>query len=248
MRFAREFAERHAFIAVFFLLVVLSAICYHKTLSNGFVQDDIPSIVENPAASTPIDIAAVFTKNAWGDRPGFAHIPNYRPLTTLTYALTEAAAGQEPFAFHLVNLFLHALVAFLLFIFALELFNLRIPALIGAALFAVHPLASEAVCGAVNREELLCAVFSLAGLLVFLKAGSVGMTFSRFAAVSGCFALALLSKENAVTFPLAVLMTDLFLWINRGKDSIRGKDSAPTDYCRRRILSPNLKRIASYLS
>jgi hypothetical protein len=83
----------------------------------------------------------------------------------------------------------------------------------GAAglLFAVHPVHTEAVTGIVGRAELLAAVFVLTALLLHRRAQAVERParFREGAAVA--YLLALLSKENAITFlGLAVLGDLLF--------------------------------------
>jgi tetratricopeptide (TPR) repeat protein len=91
----------------------------------------------------------------------------------------------------------------------------RLPALAGALWFAAHPVHAEAIFFAVNREELLCAAFVLATLVVALgKPPAPGTKTARpVRPVVGVFilsTLALLSKETAVTLPV-LLMTLPFL-------------------------------------
>src|SRR4029077_13655285 len=91
----------------------------------------------------------------------------YRPLTVLSLAWNMRYAGSRE-GVRIVNALLHVLATLAL----LELFQ-RVCSnlggdgpwtIFGAALFAVHPLASEAVLWAVGRAEILASLF---GLLAF---------------------------------------------------------------------------------
>src|SRR5437867_3465394 len=80
---------------------------------------------------------------------------------------------------------------------------------VGALVWAVHPLDTEAVVYATQRTELLVALFYLTTLwaaLRFWSADSTGTrTFWLVAAALACVA-AMASKEVAVSLPLVVLL------------------------------------------
>jgi protein O-mannosyl-transferase len=70
-------------------------------------------------------------------------------------------------------------------------------AFVAAALFAVHPIHTEAVASIVGRSELLAAGFLLAAWLLHLQ--------DRLLPALACFVLAMMAKESAVAFvPLVV--------------------------------------------
>ncbi len=86
-----------------------------------------------------------------------------------------------------------------------------LPAFAGAALFAVHPIQSEAVAYMSGRSEVLSAVWFLAALLF----GAGGNPFGsvprlRFSAAA-CGFLALASKETALALPVVFLAYDWLL-------------------------------------
>ena len=85
----------------------------------------------------------------------------YRPVTMLTY-MANHQVSTDPFGFHLVNVLLHALVTLAVLALARELLGSLLAATVAAALFAVHPVHTEAVSNIVGRAELLAA---------FLRAG-----------------------------------------------------------------------------
>lgn len=183
-------------------LVLLAIVPYLNTLTAGFTLDDLPNIRENAAVTNGIDLTEIFATPL----PMLAYL--YRPVTVLTFAVNEAVAPGSAGGFHAVNVLLHAAVTILVFWLAVRLFDGRV-AFIAAALFAVHPLHTEAVTNIVGRAELLAALF---GLLAVLSADPLGGSAGRWARRSWygfsvlCFAVAVFSKESAVTIlPLVLL-------------------------------------------
>jgi Tfp pilus assembly protein PilF len=184
------------------ILAVLSVLPYLNALTAGFTLDDLPNIRQNPTVTKGIDLTETFAT----PMPMLAYL--YRPLTVLSFAVNEALAPGSAAAFHAVNLILHAGVTILVFWLALRLFDERV-AVIAAALFALHPVHTEAVTSIVGRAELLAALF---GLLAILSTGAMDATANRWSGRAWqalsvlCFALALLSKESAVVvLPLVLL-------------------------------------------
>jgi len=177
------------------MLIALSILPYWNALSAGFTLDDLPNIRENPAVTMGIDPTEIFAT----PMPLLAYL--YRPLTVLSFAVNEALTPGNAAAFHAVNVLLHAGVTILVFWLAARLFDERI-AVIAAALFAIHPIHTEAVTSIVGRAELLAALF---GLFAVLSVGPMDTTtnpwFRRaWHALSVlCFSLAVFSKESAVT-------------------------------------------------
>ena len=132
----------------------------------------------------------------------------YRPVTVLSFAINELLTPGNAAAFHAVNILLHAGVTILVFWLAVRLFDERI-AVIAAALFAIHPIHTEAVTSIVGRAELLAVLF---GLFAVLTAGPMDATTNPWLKRVWhglsvlCFSLAVFSKESAVTIlPLVML-------------------------------------------
>ena len=97
--------------------------------------------------------------------------------------------GTEPGPWHGVNVALHAIASLLL---ASLFLAARIPpaaALLGAALFALHPALVEGVAWISQLKTVLCGVFAFAALRA-LRA--------RPALATALFAAALLSKPHAL--------------------------------------------------
>ncbi len=181
------------------LTALLAALPYLNSLSAGFTFDDAAVVRDNPAVMHPDAplrplVLGVIDRLVW-----------YRPLTMLSYR-ANAAATRTPFGFHLVNVLLHVVISMLVFELAALWVGHGFAAFATAALFAVHPIHTEAVSSIVGRAELMAALFVFGSLLAIgrvRECGSVGWIVASV----GCFLLGLLSKESAVVgLPLAVVV------------------------------------------
>lgn len=180
------------------LVVIALVAAYATSFGGGYQFDDWNVIVREAGAQSPA---------AW-----WASQPGIRPLLKLSYALNRAS----PFGlagFHLVNLLIHLgntlLVAALLRRLVVparrDAVHLR-AAWIGAALFALHPVQTEAVTYLSGRSTSLAALFALASLVAWLQ-GLDEPGRRRWPLISlACFVLALLCKEYVAVLPLALLL------------------------------------------
>jgi tetratricopeptide (TPR) repeat protein len=189
-----------------------------STLDTPFLLDDVRAVEENPNVIGDFDPARLATSNAWGNAYGYENIPNYRPLSVLTLAATHAVVGLEPVAYRVVNVLLYAALCIAVFLLLLRLGVSRVAALAAGLGFALHPVHVEAVAFAVNREELLAGLFFLGAAWIVLTRTSVAgpgarsdFTLKDGVAFGILFALALLSKESALSLPfLAVAALCLY--------------------------------------
>jgi tetratricopeptide (TPR) repeat protein len=188
---------------------------YAGSLHAPFVFDDVPSIVENG------NLESLWSARAFRSPEHVESSFAGRPLASYTLAWSHALSGRAPWGYHLVNLLLHGANAALLL--ALLRATLRrgplgerleadVPrlAFAGAALWAVHPLASEAVIFTSARSELLFSLFLLTALLAaargFESAGRASRAWSALAVGAGL--LGVLCKEVMAVAPVAVLLYD----------------------------------------
>lgn len=218
-RWTGALVSRNRLVAVF--LLILSVGVYANSLPNEFVLDDLAAVTENPYAKAPLDLKGIVTTNYWGNRPGYEQLTIYRPLATLTFALTDLVAPGDCAPCHrAMNLLLHFLVTWMVFRVALALGLSRGLSFWAAIAFAVHPLHTEAVDGIVSRAELLSALWVLLALDLFLrrvrpsrwnsdgvdaKPSATGATVRSWLGIAGLFVLAVLSKENGLMLPGVLL-------------------------------------------
>jgi len=120
-----------------------------------------------------------------------------RPLTYLTFWINYQLGGQNPAWYHAVNLALHLYAVWLLYGILCRLTGER-AAILATAIFALHPIQSEPVLYVFERATLLATVFCLLCWRSWLD--------RRYWSAVGLFALAVLGKEECVSFPF-------FLWM-----------------------------------
>lgn len=200
-----------------FLLVVL---LYLPTLRGGFVYDSIAQVLHSGYLHTPANWSDVLTLRVVAQD----ELDRNRPLHLASLMADAAIWGRNPFGYRLTSVLLHALNAALLFVFLLTALQQRrtgggdaaatfavaspssatvavpLAAMLGALLFAFHPLVVEAVAEPSNREDVLVLLPLLVGLL-----GIVAMPSRRRwmlgALLVLCSFLGVLAKESGIALP-----------------------------------------------
>ncbi len=183
------------------LVVAATTAAYLPALDGAFLLDDL-ALLTDPLVLRPLDQGA----GAWLAAP--------RPVTLLTFAANHAAVGLDPRGWHLTSLAVHLGAAALAFLLARAtlaragLARPAWPALAAAALFALHPLQSEAVAYLAQRSEALASGLWLGALLLLLARDEAAGP-RRHALLAGAalvHLLALGSKPIAATLPAAWLL------------------------------------------
>lgn len=187
-------------VAAPLLLFLVVVGLYSPSLRNDFIYDDNQLIVDAPAPRSLGAMARVFVEPHWHN------LPYYRPIARLSMVVQKALHGDRPAPYHLFNAVLMGIAAVLAYAL-LRLPVFEIPsalALVGAALFAVHPIASACVYPiSSGRETLMPAVFIIASLSAFLRSGGGWRALAL-----AMFAAALLSKEQALITPGLLVLAD----------------------------------------
>ena len=189
------------------LVFVLLAILYAPSIDNAFQYDDRHSIVENPHIRMTSNIPSFFA-----DPTLFSRDPDkamYRPLVLVSLALNYAWSAQQPYSYHLVNTGIHILCSLFLWGILLRLGRPPCMALLGALLFALHPLCSEPVNYISSRSELLAGLGGLSMLWFYMWAAEEGGGGRWYLVSLLCFIGGLLSKSVALTAPLWLVAWDI---------------------------------------
>ncbi len=190
---------------------------YVPSLQNGFTYDDRVVVVENRFIADLGNLSALAGREYFGR----AEEKTWRPVTTLTYFIDHALWGKRPVGYHLTNVVLHAVTAALV-VFLLTAW--RTPpwvALMGGLIFAVHPVATAVVDAVAFRDDLLAALFVVAGLVAY-RAGTKEESPSAagLALAPLFYAAACLAKENAIVLPALAWVLDVV---------VDGRPLAPRD-------------------
>ncbi|MBN1441363.1 MAG: hypothetical protein JXA90_01580, partial [Planctomycetes bacterium] len=192
------------------LLPAAAVILVHiPSLPGDFIFDDT-LMIERGTRLRELDLQRIFWDNYWGtDRLDL----NYRPLLLFTFA-ANFLAGESALAFRIANLALAALTAVLAFFVLRRLLEDDLLASLGATLYAVLPIHSEAVAWIVGRGELLAAAAVLAAWWIALKEPDRRRLSSPILVAALVF-LGLCAKESAVV-AVPFILAAAFLARRRG--------------------------------
>ncbi|MDE3165018.1 MAG: tetratricopeptide repeat protein, partial [Acidobacteriota bacterium] len=201
--------RQDALVSLILLLAVL--IAYRPAWNGGRIWDDDAHLTRPELRSLG---------GLWRIWFELGATQQYYPLAHSAFWTEAQLWGDHLLGYHLVNIFLHALSAFLIFVI---LRRLSAPgALLAGAIFALHPIEVESVAWMSELKNALSGVFYFAGLLVYL-------TFDRtrrakpYLVAALFLVCALLSKSVTATLPLGLLV---IFWWKRGTLSWR-RDVAP---------------------
>lgn len=205
------------------LILLLSFLIYGQSLHYGYVLDDTIVVDENKFVAKGVNgIWDILSKETFtgyfGEQKNLVAGARYRPLSLVSFAIEHSIFGKKPGISHFINILLYALCGW--FFYRL-IINLKIIAnkdagiylaLIASLLFIAHPIHSEAVANIKGRDEIMCLLFSLIALFQFIQYYDSKQLLNIWTA-SISFFLALLSKENAITY-LAIVPLTLVVFRN----------------------------------
>ncbi len=200
-------------LAIFLSVFVL----YANTLGNQYALDDMIVLTKNTFTQQGIaGIDEIMTTDAFegffGKNFAFVVGGRYRPLSIATFAIEYELFGlKNPWVYHLNNIILYGLTCVLILLTLQKLFRARFEGdspwltvpFIATLIFAAHPIHTEAVANIKGRDEIMGMLGSIAALYLCVRYIETNKLWYAFAALP-VFVLAILSKENAITF-LAVI-------------------------------------------
>jgi len=148
-----------------FLLIFLSMGIYVNTLWNPFVWDDVVYVSTNAHFEDSRYIPEYFTASFC--RGAAKDCPFYRPMVSLSYLMDYWIWGKNPFGYHLSNILIHMVVVMLFYIVSMRLFRKPVVSMVGALIFAAHPVHVESVAMVAARTDPLTSIFLLLSLYFF---------------------------------------------------------------------------------
>lgn len=245
---SRHASRRRLPLAAIALCVGVGGV-FGSLLTADFLRwDDSQLIVHNPVVTQGLFHVI------WSDPLDGLYIP----VTYSLWATLWSASPGHPWLFHAANIAIHAVNAVLVLRIGLALIGPMAPhgmfaALLGAAVFALHPLQVETVAWITCGRDLLAAAFTL-GALAILVAGD---STPRLVAATGLFVLALLAKPTVAVAPLALAvilhtaglgtrrrLATLVLWIAPAAAAVLVNKAIQQQAAElRRITSPFVQRL-----
>jgi tetratricopeptide (TPR) repeat protein len=189
------------------LLLGVTVAVYANSLPNGFHYDDVAVVLQNPAVQRIERLPEHFWSITIGNQEG---TPSYRPLVMVTYGLNYWLGGPNPVGYHAVNIGLHAAASVLVVLVMWSLIGRATPAFFAGAVFALHPIQTEAVNYITARSSLLYTLWSLIALWSFVRFRATGRGVA-LAGSAAAYAAALLAKEAAVAVPVLLVGYDVIV-------------------------------------
>jgi len=196
--------------AIFAGLLLLTAVAYAPGMHGEFVLDDRFTVETNFEIR---HLGHYLDPAVW-----LRILRSDRIFTEFTFALDYAVGKLDPFPYHATNLAIHLGVVLIVYAFVKRMLDLgglaegRHLALAVAAVFALHPLQTEAVIYVSQRSESLASGLYLGALLLMLAAERRGRTWAGAALYLSALAVYMLgmgTKSIVLTMPLAYVLIGL---------------------------------------
>lgn len=198
------------------IITIVGIIIYSNSLDCSFHFDDYDHIIKNDAIQDINDI------DSWWN------YSKYRPLSMFSFVVNYHFHKLNVYYYHLVNIGIHIFNGFLVYFFVYLLLSVPVTksykisnskekiAIIISLFFLVHPLATQSVTYIIQRQAAMAAMFYLLSLCIYIyfriskKRVFIKLIGYFIAAIS--FLIAILSKENAFTLPIILVLIELFLF------------------------------------
>jgi protein O-mannosyl-transferase len=219
-------------LIVFSLLIFIS---YSNSFKAPFHFDDFGNITENSRLHIdnldPQSILDVVFGGTKGNKIF------YRPVSNLSIAVNWYFGQSNVTGYHIFNISVHILTAFFLYLTIVTLLktpkfyqqydkNKYFISILAACFWALNPIQTQAVTYIVQRMAAMAALFYILGIFCYLKArlcnSMMNCIFWSLGLVAS-FLLAVGSKENAIMFPMALLLIEMVFFQNMANPEIRKK-------------------------
>lgn len=212
--------------AVLFCIMAIAIACYLPGLAGHFIFDDGANIRINPF----LKIDRLDFSSLWQAASSGGIRPLSRPISMASFAIDYYLFGMSPYYFKATNLAIHLVNGLLVFVLVKLLLGLHFrirgaanddtASWIGiavAAIWLLHPFNLTGVLYVVQRMTSLAALFTLAGLTLYMSGrkrlldGNRSGVFVIGAALFVFTPLAALCKESGVLLPLLILVCEATL-------------------------------------
>lgn len=207
-------------------ILAITVACYLPGLTGHFIFDDGVNIGKNPY----LKIDSLDFSTLWQAASSGSAGPLSRPISMASFAANYYVSGMDAYYFKLVNLGIHLASGMLVFVLARLLLGLHLRirgvaddkaaawiAVAVAAIWLLHPFNLTGVLYVVQRMTSLAALFTMAGLALYLHGRKRLLDGNRkgFIAIGAAIfiftPLAALCKENGTLLPLLIFVTEVTL-------------------------------------
>ncbi|MEO6246854.1 MAG: hypothetical protein ABIQ12_15620 [Opitutaceae bacterium] len=209
-------ARRLVWLCGVLLVLVSGWNCREVAVFDFVAMDDDINIYFNPHLGPPSaqSLNWMFTDAATMRR--------YVPFGWLTFASVYSFSGLSPVGYHVTSVVLHCANTLLVFLILLQLLRrfhrrayetewLTLAALIGAALWALHPLRAETIGWSSGLLYASSGFWALLSTLAYLRlpAAGAGRRGLWLAAAALCYLFSIVSYPMSLALPLVFVAIDV---------------------------------------
>jgi len=207
------------YACILLIFLALGALVFGNAIHYPFVYDSEVFIKHNPHINE-FDFATFTHKrnNSLGGK--FVVNTYYRPLLDIIYTIQYRLSGLDTTLYHLFNIIVHILNAFLVYCLVALLLKDRFLTLMISLFYLLHPLQSGSVVYIASISVVLVAFFGYGSILAYLFAGRSstlkGKLFWGILSLIS-FVLALFSKEQGIVVPFLIVLVRIYEELNKEK-------------------------------
>jgi len=222
--------DRRAFV----LLGVILFLAYCNTFHVPWHFDDYNNILVNPR------IHAEYPNLSTVTAPFVSLFQEghfKRPFAMATFAANWYIGKDNPTGYHVINLAIHILTAYFLFLTLVVLFRtprlegtcsrqqVQFISLLASALWALNPIQVQAVTYIVQRMASLCGMFYILCIYFYVK-GRLPRALTKtsvllYAACCLSFLAGFFTKENAVLLPVTLVLIEAAFFHDMRRKKVR---------------------------
>lgn len=216
--------------------IFLGCFAYSNSLHVPFLFDDERNIKSPELRISDLSAESISNALTGGEL-------KERPISNFSFALNYYVHGYELPGYHLVNITLHILTAFVLYLLIKATISMPVNeakyrdqwwiAELTAIIWLVHPMATQSVTYIVQRMTLMAAFFYVLSLYLYIlfrkeQMSSVGRRFDPkqlllivSSVIGAVFAVG--SKEIAATLPIFIFLYEWFFFQGLSAKWLKGK-------------------------
>ena len=200
-----DLLKKHSNVCAILAIVILGTFVFSSGLSNPFMGDDIPQIVDNIPVHSVSNIPLFFRGSTFYNGQGLSPLDGvfYRPLMMTGFSAIYTIFGANSLPFHILQIGLHIGSAVLVFL-VLRYFIRQEISFALSIIFLVHPINSQAVFSIPALQEPLFMFFGLLGMWTLIRFQDRSRWYLLLTVA--CLLLSLFAKETAILFAIIMVM------------------------------------------
>lgn len=186
---------------IIIFLFIIGVVVFFNMLFNDFVWDDAGQIVTNNYVHSLANIPLFFFGNI---HTVYSIGKFFRPLMFTGFTLTYVLFGSTPFFFHIGQLILHCINAYLVYILFCRFLKKNIAFML-SIIFLVHPITVETVSNISHTQDVQFFFFGILALVSIVTYKSKKWLRS-YVILSVLLLLSFLSKETGILFWISIIL------------------------------------------